>query len=182
MTPQDQRPTRNQLTQAATLSVASTAEITVLSSPYLHIIDILVANPTISIPELAKRIKRSEPFTRRLIKSDAFQETLGQRRAQIFDPSFRAAIGEKMRVLAETVTEKLQEATESKDLSVSELLSIGDFATKAIGLGAESKQSVNQQVVIVSPPKAKSAVEWAESLVSDNRPSAKPSDLLEKKG
>lgn len=133
---------------------------------YTHeaMIDVILANPTITQNQLAKEFDRSVPWISRIIGSDAFQGALAKRREELTDPFLVATIEERFRGLAmqslDVIAEKL-EKTQSADLALKAL----DIASKSLGFGARNVNSGNtqQNFVIQLPGKIAEAAEWAES-------------------
>lgn len=133
---------------------------------YSHeaMIDVILANPTISQGELAQRFDRSYNWICVVMGSDAFQAALAKRRDDITDPEIAATITEKLRGLANhslaVIAERL-EATKSADLAVKSL----EIATKALGFGARPQGGsvVNNNYVVAMPPQHNDPAEWAKS-------------------
>ena len=98
-------------------------------------IDVLIAEPTITQRELAKRFERSENWVSIIMGSDAFQAALAKRRDDLTDPFLIATIEERFRGLApqslQVIAENL-EKTRNTDLALKAL----DISSKALGFGA----------------------------------------------
>lgn len=132
---------------------------------YSHdaMIDVIIAEPTISQRALAKRFERSEAWISRIIGSDAFQAALAKRRDDILDPAIVASVDERLNGLViqslEIITEKL-ESSRSVDVAFKGL----EIGTKALGFGARGGGGNNQQnnFTIVLPQKAPSSQEWVD--------------------
>lgn len=126
-------------------------------------IDVLLAEPTITQGELAKRFEMREAWISRIIGSDAFQAALAKRRDDVANPIIAASIDDKLSGLVnqslEIITEKL-EASRSVDMAFKGL----EIGAKALGFGARGGGGNNQQTnfTIVLPPKSGSAAEWVE--------------------
>jgi len=130
---------------------------------YSHdaMIDVLLAEPTITQNALAKQFDRSVPWISRILGSDAFQAALAKRREEITDPFLVATIEERFRGLAyqslEIISEKL-ESTKNVDLALKGL----DISAKVLGFGARAGGQTNQtQFIIQLPPKSSNSTEWA---------------------
>lgn len=125
-------------------------------------IDVIVADPTISQINLAKKFDRSVPWISRIIGSDAFQGALAKRREEVLDPFIIATIEERFRGLAmqslDIIAEKLEKSKDA-DLALKAL----DISAKSLGFGARNVNSGNSQTnyVIQLPTKIANAVEWA---------------------
>jgi len=131
---------------------------------YSHeaVIDVILANPTISQGELATRFEVTQAWLSRIIGSDAFQAVLAKRRAELVDPYIMATMEEKIRGVAdqslEIIAEKLQ-ATQSADLALKAL----GLASTALGFGARERTPTNVQnnYVVALPAKSGSVEDWA---------------------
>lgn len=68
---------------------------------YTHdgMIDLIIANPSISQNELAAHFGYSASWISQIIASDAFQARLAERRDEIVDPAIRASVEEQFRGL-----------------------------------------------------------------------------------
>ena len=133
---------------------------------YSHeaMIDVLIAEPTITQRELAKRFERSENWVSIIMGSDAFQAALAKRRDDLTDPFLIATIEERFRGLAQqslqVIAENL-EKTRNTDLALKAL----DISSKALGFGARSTggPAVQNNFVVQLPPKIDSSAEWAKA-------------------
>lgn len=133
---------------------------------YSHeaMIDIIIAEPTITQNELARRFGKSIGWISIVMGSDAFQAALAKRRDDILDPELVATIEERLRGLAAQslqVISKRLEQSESSDLALKSL----DIASKALGFGARQSGGGNttNNFVIALPVKAKDSDEWLKS-------------------
>ena len=126
-------------------------------------IDVLLAEPTISQGELAKRFDMREAWISRIIGSDAFQAALAKRRDDVANPIIAASIDEKLSGLVnqslEIIVEKL-ETSRNLDTAFKGL----EIGVKALGFGARQVGGNNQQnnFTIVLPPKSANSAEWVE--------------------
>lgn len=133
---------------------------------YSHeaMIDVLIAEPTITQRELAKRFERSENWVSIIMGSDAFQAALAKRRDDLTDPFLIATIEERFRGLAQqslqVIAENL-EKTRNTDLALKAL----DISSKALGFGARSAggPTVQNNFVVQLPPKIDNSAEWAKA-------------------
>lgn len=135
---------------------------------YSHeaMIDVIIAEPTITQNELAKRFERSVPWVSIIMGSDAFQAALAKRRDDLLDPFLVATVEERFRGLAQqslqVISEKL-EKTQNTDLAIKAL----EISSKALGFGARTApgattNTVNNYVALL-PPVSASSSEWLES-------------------
>lgn len=147
---------------------------------YSHeaMIDLIVAEPTISQNELAGKFGYSVPWISRVIGSDAFQGALAKRREEITDPFLIATVEERLRGLAtqalDVIAEKMQ-ATQSADIALKAL----DISVKALGFGARERNSgqVQNNFIVQMPGKAVSAESWAEAYGASRTSSPKPANF-----
>lgn len=140
------------------------SEARLLRVHYSHeaMIDVIIAEPTITQNELAKRFERSVPWISRIMGSDAFQGALAKRREELTDPFLVATIEERFRGLAmqslDVIAEKLN-TTKNTDLAIKAL----DISSKALGFGARGSTgaTTNNNFVIALPPKIQNPDDWA---------------------
>lgn len=145
---------------------------------YSHeaMIDVMIAEPTITQTELAKRFGRTQSWISIVIGSDAFQAALAKRRDDLTDPFLIATIEERFRGLAQqslqVIARKLEE-TQNADLALKAL----DISSKALGFGARNPSTTNVQAnfVVQLPSKIPDAADWAAAHsgpgpVIENRP------------
>ncbi len=132
---------------------------------YTHdaMIDVLIAEPSITQKELAERFQRSQNWISRIMGSDAFQGALSKRREELSDPFLIATIEERFRGLAmqslDVISENL-EKTRNSDIAMKAL----DISSKALGFGARTVgQTTNNSFVIALPPKIEDAGDWAKT-------------------
>lgn len=103
---------------------------------YTHeaMIDMMVANPTITVREIAARFGLTEPWIYRIRSSDAFREKLKQRTAEIVDPLLIAEIEERFDAMVnrslEVIMDKLAKPAEEVD---------PEIALRAAALGAKAR-------------------------------------------
>lgn len=135
---------------------------------YTHdaMIDVILAEPTISQKELAQRFDRSQVWISTIIGSDSFQAALAKRREDLTDPFLVATIEERFRGLADQSLQVIAESlekTRNADLALKAL----DISAKALGFGARAPASaqgaVQNNFVIQLPPKMANSDEWAKA-------------------
>lgn len=125
-------------------------------------IDIILANPTLTQGQLAEKLGYSVGWTSRVIGSDAFQARLAQRKTEIINPEIIASFEERIQGLAsqslEVISRKL-DATSSPELAVKAF----ELSTKALGLGARAANVSNIQnnFVVALPAKVENEADWA---------------------
>lgn len=136
-----------------------------LKVSYSHeaMIDVLLAEPTVTQNELAKRFERSVSWISIVMGSDAFQAALAKRRDDVTNPLLIATIEDRFRGLADRslqiIADKL-ESSQSIDVAFKAL----DISAKALGFGARAvagPTTVTNQFVVQLPTKSPSAAEWS---------------------
>lgn len=132
---------------------------------YSHdaMIDVVMANPSITQNELAKHFGYTVPWVSRIFASDAFQARLAQRKEDIVDPTLMACVKDRIEGLAMQSLQILEEklaATKNPDLA----LKCFEISTKAAGYGARA-QNVNTQnnFVVHLPNKIEDPHAWANA-------------------
>lgn len=130
---------------------------------YTHdaMINLILAQPSISKTEIAKHFGYSLPWVSRIFNSDAFLARLAVRQAELIDPTIVQNLDEKIKMAAgmsfDVLIEKL-EKTQSADLA----LEVANLSTKALGYGARQQNvNVQQNFVVALPTKAENGDAWA---------------------
>lgn len=131
---------------------------------YSHeaMIDVIIAEPTLSQNELAARFEKSVSWISIIMGSDAFQAALAKRRDDILDPFLVATIEERLRGLADqslrVLATKLEQSN-NPDLALKSL----ELTTKALGFGARAVGQTNVQnnFVVQLPPQIEDSGSWA---------------------
>lgn len=147
---------------------------------YSHeaMIDLIVAEPTISQNQLAAKFGYTVPWISRVMGSDAFQGALAKRREEITDPFLIATVEERLRGLAtqalDVIADKLQ-ITQNADIALKAL----DISVKALGFGARERHSgpTQNNFIVQMPGKAVSAESWAEAYTPGATNSPQPANL-----
>ena len=123
------------------------------------LIDVLIAEPTITYAEIAERFKRTRYWVSVVVGSDIFQAALAKRRDDVTDPFLVATIEERFKGLAEQsleiIAEKL-EKTRNQDLALKAL----EISSKAFGFGARPGAQVQNNFVVQLPDKSPDSSEW----------------------
>ena len=131
---------------------------------YSHeaMIDVLLAEPTITQRELAKRFDRSENWISIVIGSDSFQAALAKRRDDLMNPEVIATIEERLTGLAHQSLQVIAENLE-KTRNIDVAFKAIDISTKALGFGARNSgnAAIQNNFVVQLPPKIDSASDWA---------------------
>lgn len=131
---------------------------------YSHdaMIDLVLAEPSITQNEIAARFERTQAWISRIFCSDAFQARLAQRKSELVDPTIVASIEERLRGLAyqatEVISNKLTAQPNNADLAMKAL----EVSSRALGFGARSATvQINNSFAVALPPKIVDAAEWA---------------------
>lgn len=130
---------------------------------YSHdaMIDVLIANPSITQNEIAKHFNYSVAWVSRIFSSDAFQARLAARRDEVVNPVIAQSVEDRIKGLAMQSLDILEEklaATRSADLAMKAF----ELSTKAAGYGARQQNvAVQQNFVVNLPNKIESAQDWA---------------------
>ena len=96
---------------------------------YTHdaMIDEIIVNPSVSQGEIAQRFGFTETWVSIVINSDAFQEKLAERKAQLVDPKISASVEDRLAGIAarslDRIAEKLDSPT-AGNIKIMELVAI----------------------------------------------------------
>lgn len=148
---------------SAPLAGTDSANLAIARVSYTHdaMIDLIINNPRISQNEIAKHFGYTAAWVSRIKNSDAFQQRLAARKADLVDPSILATLEEKFAALADRSMDIIQEKlelTQSPDLAFKAL----ELSSKALGYGARQQNvAVQQNFVVAMPQKAESGAAWA---------------------
>lgn len=132
---------------------------------YSHdaMIDLILANPSITQEELARKFGYTQGWVSRVMASDAFKAMLAKRRTELVDPLVAHSIEQQLEGLArrslEVVMSKL-DANPTLDGGLKAL----EVSSRALGYGARDRgPSVAMQFVVNIPPKAADPDQWLAS-------------------
>jgi len=151
---------------------------------YTHdaVIDEILQNPAISQNELAKMFGYSPTWISICINSDAFQERLEERKAELVDPAIRATIAERLEAIAKRSLEKIidrldspvaMQAMKTQDLVSIAKLGVGDRNTRG-----PAPQTQNNLYVVNLPPQAADAQSWLATAGGSSKTPAPRGDNL----
>lgn len=147
---------------------------------YSHdaMIDLIVAEPTVTQKKLAEIFGRTEGWISLVVNSDAFQARLAERRAELVDPEIVASIQERLQAVASASLAKLHErlSDPARVLNDDFLFRTAELSTKALGYGARTPAagSTNVAVIVQVPNKAASVQDWSARYSSTEVPNAAP--------
>jgi hypothetical protein len=96
---------------------------------YSHeaMIDLILAEPSVTNKELAEIFSYSEAWVSHIRKSDSFQARIAERKAVVIDPRIRQNLEDRLAHVATSSIAKIQEKLESSDASAA-------FALDALGV------------------------------------------------
>jgi len=133
---------------------------------YTHeaMIDVILAEPTITQRELASRFDRSENWLSVVMGSDAFQAALAKRRDDVTNPFLIATIEERFRGLADQSLQIIAESLE-KTRNIDVAMKALEVSSKALGFGARhvGQTNVQNNFVVEMPAKIIDASHWAQT-------------------
>lgn len=129
-------------------------------------IDLIVAEPTISQNELASIFERTPAWISTIINSDTFQARLEERKAALVDPVIQLTIKDRLSAVAARSLERILDKLESPLPKTDDfLIKSAQLASQALGYGARtpSDGGTNIAVIVQVPGKAPSSTEWVEN-------------------
>jgi hypothetical protein len=142
---------------------AKTNAIAKVNNTHDAMIDLMIAEPTITQAELARKLKYTQPWVSRIIASDAFQARLESRRAELVNPVIAQNVEQRIQGLAMLSLDILEEklaATKNPDLAIKAF----ELSTKAAGYGARKDNvGVQNNFVVHLPNKIESPMDWASA-------------------
>lgn len=138
-------------------------EIQTVKFTHDAIIDTIIANPAITQRQMAQDFGYTESWLSIIINSDAFQQRLAERKAELVDPKIRASIEDRIDALAKRSLDKLLDRLDNGTP-----ISNGDLVRMAqLGIGDRNKgpqQAVQNNLYVVHvPPPAPSAQDWMQT-------------------
>ena len=147
---------------------APAAKPTIRKIRYTHdaVIDEIIATPEISQGELALKFGFTQSWMSIVINSDAFQERLAERKAQLVDPRLIASIEDRLGAVAQRSLDKLIEKLDGpgqNGIKVMELVAIAKLGVGDRNL-TKGAQTVNNSLYVVNlPPTAPDAKSWVKT-------------------
>lgn len=137
---------------------------------YTHkaMMDLVLANPTMPLKDLAEYFGVTEAWAKKVTMSDAFQAVLDKRREEIINPIISESVTEKIRGLTNNTLDMLNSRVEMGIVKTPELIEIAKMGLTSQGLLDTSDKVVNNnQFVVAMPNKVATADEWAEQIKPD---------------
>lgn len=139
---------------------------------YTHdaVIDEIIRNPAISQGELSKMFGYSQTWMSICINSDAFQERLSERKAELIDPKIRASINDRLDALAKSAMDKIIDRLDGKDntspgpVKTAELIAIAKLGVGDKNTRPAGPQTQNNNLYVVQlPSPAPNAKVWLDN-------------------
>lgn len=98
---------------------------------YTHeaMVDLIIADPTVTTAELAELFGYSPAWIRRVAVSDSFQARLAERKGKLVDPFIAQSLDERLKSVTIAALEKVNETLSGPDSSAS-------YALDALGMAA----------------------------------------------
>jgi hypothetical protein len=98
---------------------------------YTHeaMIDLIIAEPTVTNKELATIFDYSEEWISHIRCADSFQSRLAERKALLVDPAIKRSIEDRLAGVTVKAIDRIQEVLDGPDASAS-------FALDALGIAA----------------------------------------------
>lgn len=120
--------------------VARKPEIQKVRYTHEAMIEMIVANPSVSQGELARTFGFSDAWISTVVNSDAFQAKLAQVKEELINPEIRIQINERFRALATKSVQVLMEKLSGPANQVSDQVALraAELGAKALGLGGNA--------------------------------------------
>jgi len=106
-----------------------------LSYTHEAMIDLILAEPTVTHAELAEVFGYSPGWIGRVVASDSFKARLAERKEKLIDPQLSATLNDRLRTVAVRSIDVLNERLSKEDASAK-------FALEALGVAATGLRRV----------------------------------------
>lgn len=134
---------------------------------YTHdaMIDLIVANPSVSQNELAQFFGYSATWVSIIVNSDAFKERLSERKTELVDPKIIAGIEARLEGLAQRSLDMLIDRLDrpGNGIKTMELVAIAKLGVGDKNLSKSNVVQNNSLYVVNLPPTAPDAQTWVKS-------------------
>lgn len=133
---------------------------------YTHdaIIDEIIAFPSISQGELSRRFGFTQSWMSIIINSDAFQNRLAERKAEIVDPKLKASVEQRLEAVAKQSLDRLLERLDTNQpFSNSDLIAAAKLGVGDRNQRARTPETQNNLFVVQLPPPAQDRETWLRS-------------------
>lgn len=127
-------------------------------------IDMVIAEPSISQGEIAARFGFTQAWVSIIFNSDAFQCRLAERKGELVDPILRATVEDRLRAVANKAAERfLDRLAVNAPMSNKDLLEAMKVSTSGLGMGPKQQAPTMQQnlYVLPAPPPTPTTAQWA---------------------
>jgi hypothetical protein len=111
--------------------------ITRLTYTHDAMIDLILAEPTVSYAELAEIFGFSQRWISHVVSSDAFKARLAERKGALADPIISRSINERLRGVTVKAIDLISEKLSSEDAGAAYALDALGIATSAMKQGAK---------------------------------------------
>lgn len=158
---------------------ASKPTLQTISYTHDAMIDEILINPSISQGDLARKFGYTECWISIVKNSDAFQERLAERKAEIIDPRLRATIEDKVIGAANRAMDRLIDRIESPThgaIKTQDLISIAKLFVQPRTPAPVATQ--NNLYVVSLPGPAPDSKSWLETASRAMTPRG-PSEIIE---
>lgn len=156
-----------------------TRTIGALGFNYSHeaLADAIITNPTATLAELAASFGRTPNWVSIVRNSDAFQEVMARRRAELVDPIITAGLEERFSIMARRSAEILLDklSKDAKDVPDNLALQALALGAKGMGVGGFS----NKPAASPPAPDLNRIERLAHRLENLNGPRAAPQEITD---
>ena len=126
------------------------------------VIDMWLIEPTLTQRDIAAKLGKSEFWLSVVVNGDAFKERFAQRKGDLVDPTISAQAEDKLRGLVSLAADKLGERISAGASDTRLLLGTLTAASRALGMGASSAPTLQNNLYFLPPPPAAvSAADWS---------------------
>ena len=140
--------------------------ITKVSYTHDAMIDLIIANPSITQGQLAAHFQYTQGWISQIMSSDAWKARLAERKGDLSDPTVVATVNERLEGLARQSLQMIQQNLDMNPGKVDVALKALEISTRALGYGANAQSGVNVQVnnvVAFVPEKVASGEVWEKA-------------------
>jgi hypothetical protein len=106
---------------------------------HMGMVDLIIANPGISQNAIAAHFGYSASWVSQVLSSDAVQDLLASRTAEIVDPALRLTVEENFKAIVRRSQEILLEKLHAPVISDNLVLRAAELGSRALGLGAREQ-------------------------------------------
>lgn len=131
---------------------------------YSHeaVVDILLANPTLTHKEIGELVGRSAAWVSYVVNSDAFRTLLNSRRDAIIDPVLTTTVEDRLKTMVNRSLDIVVDRLNTPDCPPEFAVRAAEMGSKALGYGARPESNDQKQYVVVLPEGVRSPQDWAD--------------------